>query len=177
MHRTHTIEQAGKENRGFTLLLSVLVAGIVLAIGISILNITLKEFILSGIARESAKAFYAADAGMECARYWDVSSQGDKFDVPRSGNASVTCMGGSATSGSASSGSIQEFSFEWGSPRVCAIVQVTKYYSTSAPVNMGGSRNCPTGVECTRIESRGYNKACGEITGANTVERALRVLY
>lgn len=156
--------------------MSILITSIVLAVGISILNITLKEFLLSGIARESEKAFYAADAGMECALYLDLSTQGDTFDVPRDA-ITVSCMGLNANIASATSGSAQTFQFTWGEPQVCAKVTVIKYYSTTGSVNMGSGATCPMGVECTRVESRGYNKACNDLTSKGTVERALRATY
>ncbi len=58
-----------KNNRGYTLLFSVLVSSLVLAIGISILNISKKEFLLATSARDSAAAFYAADGGLEYMLY------------------------------------------------------------------------------------------------------------
>mgnify|MGYP000173603173 CR=1 FL=1 len=63
-----------KENkRGFTLLFAILVAVMVLAVGASIINISLKQVILSGSGRESQFAFYAANTGMECALFWDLN--------------------------------------------------------------------------------------------------------
>src|SRR3989338_9684883 len=90
-------QQPHNLRKGFTLLIALLVIGIILAIGLSILNITLKEFILSGIARESAIALGAADAGMECALYWDSSSDGNKFDPAPNSALPITCMGTSST--------------------------------------------------------------------------------
>lgn len=166
-----------RDSGGFTLVLAVLVVGVILAIGLSILNITLKELILSGYARESAVALAAADAGMECALYWDTSSDGDKFD-DGAGSSVITCMGTDTTvNGTAISGvTTHELEYEWGSPAVCAQVVVDKYYSASEPLDMG-SRTCPIGTECSRIVSRGYNRACSELDNPRTVERALRALY
>jgi hypothetical protein len=63
-----------KENkRGFTLLFAILVSVMVLAVGASIINISLKQVILSGSGRESQFAFYAANTGMECALFWDLN--------------------------------------------------------------------------------------------------------
>ena len=59
---------------GYTLLFAVLVSSIVLAVALSILSISRKEFLLSSSARESAYSFYAADTGMECAHYYDVNT-------------------------------------------------------------------------------------------------------
>jgi len=62
--------------RGFTLFYAVLVSSLLLALGLAIFNITYKELILSAGARESAVAFYAADAGLECALFWDRKHTG-----------------------------------------------------------------------------------------------------
>ena len=61
-----------RSNRGFTLLLSVLIASIVLALATSIFQIARKEITLSSLGRDSQFAFYAADTGAECALYYDV---------------------------------------------------------------------------------------------------------
>ena len=48
------------------------ISSLLLSIGISIYNITLKELILSSYGRNSQFAFYAADTGLECALYWNI---------------------------------------------------------------------------------------------------------
>ncbi len=57
--------------RGFTLLMSVLISSILLAIGYEIYNLASKEVILSASGRESQFAFFAADTGIECALWAD----------------------------------------------------------------------------------------------------------
>jgi len=61
-------------SRGFTLFYALLVTSLLLALGLAVFNITLKELLLSSDARESQNAFYAADAALECALYWDRST-------------------------------------------------------------------------------------------------------
>ncbi len=61
------------KKRGFVLLFAVLISGVVLAIGLGIANIAIKEIIFSAVGRESQVAFYAADSGRECALYWDLN--------------------------------------------------------------------------------------------------------
>jgi len=56
-------------NRGFTLLLASLIASLMTALGIAMFTIAQKEVRLSSVARDSQFAFYAADAGAECALY------------------------------------------------------------------------------------------------------------
>jgi hypothetical protein len=70
MHTLH--QQRTNRHRGYTLLFAVLFSSLLLAIGISILFISKKEVELSSGGRESQFAFYAADAGIECALYYDV---------------------------------------------------------------------------------------------------------
>ena len=52
-----------KSTTGFTILYSVLVAALLLSIGLSIYNISIKQFILTSSAIDSQIAIYAADAG------------------------------------------------------------------------------------------------------------------
>ena len=67
-------------NKGYTLLFAVLVSTLVLSVGISILNINKKEYLLASAARESVTAFYAADGALECAAYYDIGQ--NKFSQP-----------------------------------------------------------------------------------------------
>ncbi|MEY2702091.1 MAG: hypothetical protein RLY43_724 [Bacteroidota bacterium] len=61
------------DKKGFTLLFAILVSVMVLAVGASIINISLKQVILSSAGRESQFAFYAANTGLECALFWDLN--------------------------------------------------------------------------------------------------------
>jgi hypothetical protein len=93
-----------KSNTGFAMLFAVLTASLLLTIGISIFNISLKELTISTNTRESQIAFFAADSARECALYWDVkvgalqacldSSCGAKTELPAGITlASVMCNG------------------------------------------------------------------------------------
>ena len=61
-----------KANRAFVSMIALLLSNIFLIIGLSVFNIAFREISLSTGARDSLFAFYAADAGMECALYWDI---------------------------------------------------------------------------------------------------------
>lgn len=165
--------------RGFTLLIAILVTAVTLAIGAAILNVTLKELILTGLTRDSYVALNAADAGMECALYWDTSTEGDRFDVGAS-PSTITCMGTNHTVDETPSGGVvaHDLTLSWGSPEVCAQVTVIKYYNPAVALTMESGRVCPAGSECTYVVSRGYNRACSELGGeVRIVERALRAQY
>lgn len=60
------------KEKGFVLAFSLLISSIVLALAFGIFNILLKQIVLTSSARDSQIAFYAADAGAECALYWDT---------------------------------------------------------------------------------------------------------
>lgn len=65
-----------KNNKGFTLLFASLIVSLILSISLAIAHISLSQIILSSAGRESQKAFYNADSGLECAMYYE-------YNVPR----------------------------------------------------------------------------------------------
>lgn len=145
--------------RGFTLLMAVLIASILLALGYALYNIATKELTLSSAGRESQFAFFAADTGIECALYWD--SKQDAFSTSSS-ISQVYCGVASSTLTRQLSGStlITSFSFALGASTAsqCADVVVTR----EQPKH-------------TTIESYGYNNC---VTGSSLrLERAIRVTY
>ncbi len=188
---------------GITLLVTLLLMGVLLGVSTSLLNITLKQFQLSGVAVSSESAFQAASAGMECMRFHDQNKDGiipdwpnSRFDVNEvssstqmSPETGVVCMGISAddastTNATVQSGEEQRFQFSWGTPAVCSDVSIYKFYDTLAvaPMVINGvvfrSSGCPAGTRCTIIQSRGYNVACSEIqTGGRVVEREYTQIY
>ena len=80
------------KQKGFVLLFAVLISTLVLAVGISMISIALKQVMLSGSGRDSQYAFYVANTGAECATYWDLASSSvftSSAIVPGTG---VTCL-------------------------------------------------------------------------------------
>ena len=59
-------------NKGFTIYVAIILVTTLLTIGIGVLNITLRELVLTSVGKESLKAFFAADAGLDCAFYHDT---------------------------------------------------------------------------------------------------------
>jgi hypothetical protein len=178
-----------KDEKGFTLLFAVIVSTLVLAVGGSIINIALKQVILSGTGRESQYAFYAANTGIECAYYWDIAGVGDApafatsssgFDVP----GIAACAGTADIYDDASTDTearlfdtkdlgdgvtqsyfrLQNFVNPEGEDlEYCADVYVRK--------TIGGSGQ----VTSTEIESRGYN-TCDD-ANPRRIERGLEMRY
>lgn len=92
------VKNIKKKNKGFVILFAVLVSTIILIITAGIFNFAIKSSILSSYAEESQIAFYAADTGMECALYWDISPEISQtvFDQSYAGDA-PTCAGDTIT--------------------------------------------------------------------------------
>ncbi|MEK7180594.1 MAG: VWA domain-containing protein [Patescibacteria group bacterium] len=61
-----------KEQKGIALLLAIVISAIILSLGLSISMITSRSYVLSTAVRESQLAYYAGEAGSECARYWGL---------------------------------------------------------------------------------------------------------
>lgn len=147
---------SSKAKKGFALLYSVLIASILLAIGLAIFNITIKELLLSSLGRDSQFAFYAADTGAECALYWDF--KGNAFAT--SSSSSIECAGQIIEEmGGEGYGIPSVFTLDLSPEPYCSVVSVTKY---ELPIR-------------TVIESRGYNTC--DTTNPRRVERAIRVTY
>ena len=154
--------------RGFTLLLAVLVSSVLIALGSAIYDIVSKEIILSSAGRESQFSFYAADTGIECGLYHDLKN--DLF-ATSSGATTVTCGGGAPVAltrvvqsvNSANDTLVTSFTFPIGGSAEtlpCATVTVTR-------------RAYPTST--TIMESLGYNTCDTE--NPLRLERAIRVNY
>jgi Tfp pilus assembly protein PilX len=77
-----------RTDSGYTLLFAMIVASIVLAIGVSLLTISRKEFDLSSSATQSSNAFYAADSGIGCAEYWNDNNE---FDMSAGSPSDIYC--------------------------------------------------------------------------------------
>ncbi len=60
-----------KNNKGFAMLFTVLIITLILSIAIGISNLSLKQMILSSLAKDSQISFYEADTAVECGLYHD----------------------------------------------------------------------------------------------------------
>ena len=61
-----------KNPKGVTLLFALLVINVALSVSLGVSNLVLGELQLSAAGRDSQIAFYAADAAVECALYWEL---------------------------------------------------------------------------------------------------------
>ena len=158
---------------GFTLLFSVLISSMLLAIGISIFSTTLKDLLFSSSGRESQFAFYAADTGTECALFWDKKNgklpTTTASILPDSETETLRCNGEdiAATWDLSELGAnppvvVFYLNKDNANPdKICAVVRVSKYNND--------------GVLNTVIESRGYNTC--DTNNPRRIERGIRVTY
>lgn len=77
-----------RTQRGFTLLIAVILSSVALSIGIALLDIAYKQVILASSIKQSQVAFYNADSIMECALYFDQQQNAFSYTSPLS---SITC--------------------------------------------------------------------------------------
>ena len=163
-----------KLNKGITLFIAVVVAGVLLSVAMGIIEIAYREAVIAGSARESQYAFYAADSGAECALYWDIVGQGGQsIFATTSPSGQVVCnRAPTGPTRLANQWPINQpltthsFAIHFFPDPYCAYVTVTK--------NPNGS---------TQIESLGFN--IGPSTNVNNcdataprrVQRAIRLTY
>lgn len=145
-----------KDQRGFALFVAIGVASIILLISVTMTNIALRQTIIASSARESQRAFYAADNGIECVLYWEIknpTNPGESAFDP-SGGQTINCAGTDFTVGGAQT---SNFTVTFSPFTTCAEVTVDKVGVT------------------TNIESRGRNSC--SLTNVKRVERGIRVSY
>lgn len=69
-------------HRGFTLLISLVLTSVVLAVGVALLDIAYKQILLASSAKQSQYAFYNADSALECALFYDQKLQPGQTATP-----------------------------------------------------------------------------------------------
>lgn len=146
--------------RGFTLMFAVLIGALLLAIGIALANIALRELSLSGMTRESGIAFYAADSGADCALYYDIQKNlfatpdnpAKKPPTPTNCNSQDISRTATPTNFSVSGTDpvITSFRVDYGS--ACAYIKVTKRSNGASEVFSDGINDCQNANNMMRVE-------------------------
>jgi len=153
------------QNQGYALLFAVLVSAVVLGVGVSILNISRKEILLTAGAQKSQYAFYAADAGYECSLYQDLKLNvfSDTANPPASIQCGVTYPSSSPTlysspvklTAQTPIGNTTEYDYAFFVPvsnaGSCAAVTISKFITT---VTVGTST---VTTASTTVISDGFN--------------------
>lgn len=167
MRKSQVTSYKLQRNKGMTLFMAVTIMGILLFISFAIVNISIKSNVFATSGRDSQFAFYAADAGVECALYWDAAFEPSKFDTA-TGGSPISCAGTSistndaiagtttlATIGGVGSGSVGN------SASYVALDTSTRgnwhgVYGTRGYSVAGGTENEPSGTNISFINSSFY---------------------
>ena len=179
---------------GFALLITLVVISVVLAIGLTLLNITVKQFTLSTIIRDSEKAFHVANMGAECAEFAVRQNRSAFFQINTA--APVSCGGTNWSIDSSETDDNDEtgtdpgqgiyykrvYQFDNSSKGLCLNVSVYNYDVGSGGDGLINLTNeglenaeCEEEGSCTYIFSRGYNRSCGELSSLRVVQREITV--
>lgn len=188
-----------KNESGFALLIGLIVVGVVLSVGLSILDLSIKQVRLSTNAKQSELAFHAANAGLECARYWRRASS---TEMELGQAISPICFGATPNSntnsqivaGVTGDGEVFQYQYEftWGGaePRC---TQINTIVASSSPLGIGATTSnmttlvpgypdgndkfCAPGARCSTISVRGYNRPCNTIGGYGVVQREVLLQF
>jgi hypothetical protein len=164
---------------GYSLIFSILISATLITIGAAMANMALKEFNLVATARASQVAFYAADAGTECALYYDVKESA--FQEPYQYKNDIFYIKCKYVDVAVNVGPIEDIAgnkrvintFQFDFNGGCANVAVTK---TDFANDEWDAVAEPDGYGVrTTIDSRGTNVPCSADGSVIKVERALRV--
>lgn len=199
--------QKNDSKKGFALLMTLIVVTIVISIGLTVLDLSTKQIRLAANAKDSEIAFHAANAGMECARYWrrqsnDLMENGDQINP--------SCFLGSVRTLSSTNNPLRiddfsgtgevykyVYSFSWASNTRCSEVTTLVASSTAPgpgvtinnmtnlidgyPGGVSDTKTCAAGEHCTVLSVRGYNKPCNSNgtapTGYGTVQREVLLQF
>lgn len=89
---------------GMTLFIAVTIMSIILFITFAVTNIAVKSTQFASSGKDSQAAFFVADAGVECALYWDSKKDPSRFDPTIPDPRPITCGGKVMSTGQAIAG-------------------------------------------------------------------------
>jgi hypothetical protein len=166
--------------------MTIVVVGVIISIGLSILDLSIKQIRLSTNAKDSEIAFHAAYGAAECGRYWRKASAAA---MEMGGSISPTCFGVSPDGGfneveevpaASISGDgrafVYQYRFTWDvSPnQKCSQIStlvasadalgaglVISNMTTLVPgYTLGSTKICAAGERCTVLSASGFNRPC-----------------
>ncbi len=144
-----------KTKNGFVLPLAIIIVSMVLVISITVSTLIIGELEFSSFGRDSQKAFFASDAGAECALYWDLKMSA--FGTSTSPSLPINCADFTSASGiMPNPAGVFDFQLNFANG-ACVFVTIDK---SAAPA--------------TILRSRGRSSC---VTDTRKVERALKVQY
>lgn len=176
---------------GFALLMALIVVGVVVSVGLTILDLTIKQLNLSTNSKNSEVSLHAANAGLECAQYWRFK-EATKFEEGQ--DMTINCFTKSSTDSSVvdhGTGSDHvyeyDFKFDWGDAGYlrCSQIKMLVFVSSndSSGITLsnisnlvpgypsGTEKKCDAGGRCTVVSVQGYDKTCANVGSYGTIQR------
>lgn len=187
-----------KGEQGFALLITLVVVSVVLAIGLSLLFVTTKQYLLAVTANESEKAFQAAQIGLECMRYHRAQpttrakllhedTSGWPPPLACAGVVSNIINSSPILSGGPSGVWMYKYQYRYTIDNSCidTSLYIADYResNSSQAYNISGQSEglteveCNAGTLCTAIFARGYNRPCDQLDSILTIQREITVEY
>lgn len=178
MHRTFIHHASAKG--GYTLLMAVLTASILLSFALGIYAVALRDMLLATFFRHSQIAFAAADRGVECALFWDAGFPQNGWTYTAFATSTNyhlpafpperRCHVGNADVDIATS--------EWNETRtlISGTTLFTLYFSNGSCAMVRVEKTPTDPLVKTRISADGYNISTPGNCGASATRRTQRTL-
>ena len=152
--------------KGFTLLIAVILSSVVLTIGLALLDVAYKQVVLSSTAKQSQAALYNADSALECALYYDQKFNAFDFAAPDAAST-LLCSSTPVTNYSSvpdANKRVTIFTLPCAGTGVYATTTIYKYANGATTLYANGFNTCNSN-DPVRIE-RGLKATYGDIGGA-----------
>jgi hypothetical protein len=154
-----------KNSKGYAILFTVVIIGIISMIALGLVNSAYKQLILSSVAKDSQIAFYQSDSATECALYAD-----NQTTIPT--DPAITTW----TCGKDSAGNNLTFNITTPTGnRADGYNLVGTFASPSLPCFNITTTKTTTIPVITTVNAKGYN-ICN-LSSPRTVERAIKLTY
>ncbi len=166
MHLISYFEKIGRgsSSRGFTLLVSIILTSVVLAISLALTDVAYKQVILASTAKQSVFALYGADSAVECALYWDQKKNAFSYSAPLT---SIVCNGQTMTFATAPNSTTVDAG--------TGIRTTTLYLPCASGGTLAVMNIYKSSTGVTSIYGNGYNTC--NAADPQRIERGLKVGY
>lgn len=156
----------GVQKKGITLLLAILISSAASLLSLGVFMIIFGELGISTASKESMKAFYAADTGVECSLYYDLvvkTTFATSTYAASPASFTVNCNGSSVTGtyiADGIGGGTFSYSFTvTGGSSSCSTVTVTKMSGGQTIVDAFGENIADCNTSNSRVIQRGLEVA------------------
>lgn len=175
-------------NQGFALIITLVVVSIILAIGLSLLFVTTKQYLLTVTASQSELAFQAAQIGLECMR-WHRAQPATLDTLLQANGAPVLGCAGVTTPYDSSASTVYSnngrffynylYMYNISNNRcVSTNMYLADFREATSDFTLPDvDFTCRAGTICTAIFSGGFNRPCDQLDSIFTVHRELLIEY